>query len=116
MYLITKKKGESQMTYELRIYTANPGKIEALCARFRNHTVALFRKHGMESVGYWIEDAHPDVLTYIVKHIGDPAKNWEAFIADPDWIAAKTASEIDGALVESIDSRYMTPTDFSALI
>jgi len=55
------------------------------------------------------------VLTYVIKHSGDPAKNWEAFIADPVWIAAKEASEVDGALVESIDARYMTPTDFSTL-
>ena len=103
------------MTYELRIYRANPGKIEALCARFRNHTVALFAKHNMESIGYWLEDAHSDVLTYVIKHSGNPAKNWEAFIADPAWIAAKEASEVDGALVESIDARYMTPTDFSGL-
>jgi len=103
------------MTYELRIYTANPGKIDALCARFRNHTVALFAKHNMESIGYWLEDAHSDVLTYVIKHSGDPAKNWEAFIADSAWIAAKEASEIEGALVESIDARNMTPTDFSGL-
>lgn len=103
------------MSYELRIYKANPGKIEALCARFRNHTVDLFAKHNMESIGYWLEDAHTDVLTYVIKHSGDSVKNWEAFISDPDWIAAKEASEVAGPLVESIDSRYITPTDFSGL-
>ena len=105
----------SFMPYELRIYSANLGKIAALCARFRGHTDALFQKHGIERIGYWIEDASTDVLTYIIRHVGEPAKNWEAFLNDPVWIKAEKASEVAGPLVKSIESRYISPTDFSKL-
>src|SRR3984893_19497329 len=39
--------------FELRTYYANPGKMEALHARFRDHTNKLFVKHGMTLIGYW---------------------------------------------------------------
>ena len=103
------------MTYELRTYHANPGKIANLLERFRNHTVALFAEHNIESVGYWIDDAQPNNLIYVVKHDGMPAENWQSFIADERWIAVKKASEADGTLVAGIDSVYMTSTDFSNL-
>jgi hypothetical protein len=103
------------MTYELRIYHATPGKISNLLTRFRDHTVDLFAKHGMHSVAYWVDNALPNDLIYVIKHSGEPAANWEAFLTDPDWIAAKSASEIEGSLVVSIDSRYMSATDFSKL-
>ena len=103
------------MSYELRIYHATPGKISNLLSRFRDHTVDLFAKHGMESIAYWVDDAAPEDLIYVLKHSGDPAANWSAFIADPDWIEVKSASEVDGSLVVSIDSRYMTATDFSKI-
>lgn len=104
-----------QPLYELRIYKANPGKIDALLSRFRDHTVNLFSNHGMESIGYWISVNEPDVLKYIIKHHGIPADNWQAFIEDPVWIEAKATSEVNGALVDSIESHYLTPTDFSKL-
>lgn len=103
------------MSFELRIYHANPGKIDDLLARFRDHTVALFAKHNMESLGYWVSDSEPNDLIYILKHSGEPAKNWQEFLADPEWIRVKTDSEIDGVLVASIDSTSMGPTDFSSI-
>jgi hypothetical protein len=33
--------------FEIRTYTAPPGKLDALNARFRDHTVKLFDQHGM---------------------------------------------------------------------
>ena len=44
----------SGAVYELRTYVTNPGKLDNLNARFRDHTVGLFKKHGIESVGYWV--------------------------------------------------------------
>jgi hypothetical protein len=103
------------VTYELRVYHANPGKISALLTRFRDHTVGLFAKHGMDSIGYWVPENTPDDLIYVLQHSGDPAKNWESFLNDPEWIEVKANSEVDGVLVASIDAQYMSATDFSAL-
>jgi hypothetical protein len=40
--------------YELRIYTAQPGKRDALASRFANRTAAIYARHGITNVGYWI--------------------------------------------------------------
>jgi hypothetical protein len=104
------------MSYELRTYVANPGKIDALLGRFRDHTDKLFAKHGMESLGYWLSDKEPNTLIYVLKHKGDSEANWKAFIDDPDWISARDASEIDGPLVASIESHSISATDFSKLV
>jgi hypothetical protein len=104
------------MSFELRIYVAHPGKINALLSRFRDHTDKLFAKHGMESLGYWISEKEPNTLIYVLNHKGDSDVNWKAFIEDPDWISARNASEIDGPLVASIDSHFMSPTDFSKIL
>jgi NIPSNAP len=103
------------MSFELRIYHANPGKIELLLARFRDHTDKILAHHGIQSIGYWVDDTNPLDLIYIVKHAGDPVVNWQRFVADPEWIDVKAKSEINGSLVASIESRYMVPTDFSRI-
>ena len=106
---------DSHGLYELRTYTANPGKLDALHDRFRNHTMALFERHGMKNIAYWIPVDQPDTLIYIVTHKdADAAKaNWQAFVADPDWQAAYAASIADGALVGNIESVFMTKTVYS---
>jgi hypothetical protein len=103
------------MTFELRIYHANPGKMPQLLNRFRNHTIFLFPKHGIENVGYWIDDQAPEDLIYVLKHNGDPTTNWKNFSEDEDWKIAKEASEVDGRLVASIESKFMSATDFSGI-
>lgn len=104
------------MSYELRTYVANPGKIDALLSRFRDHTDKLFAKHGMESIGYWLSETDPNTLIYVLRHKNNPDLNWQAFLNDPDWIKARNSSEIDGPLVASIESQFLTPTDFSKLV
>jgi len=106
--------------YELRTYTAEPGKLEALKARFRDHTIAIFKKHHMESVGYWVPsdgDASKNTLIYILKHPSraEAEKNWDAFRTDPDWVKASTESEKNGKLVTKVDRVWMDATAFSAL-
>ena len=57
--------------FEIRTYTANEGKLDALHARFRNHTTKLFEKHGMTNVGYWKpldEPLSKNTLIYILSH------------------------------------------------
>jgi hypothetical protein len=104
------------MTFELRTYTATPGRLDDLVARFRDHTVALFARHGMESLGYWTAIDRPDTLIYVLRHTGDPKASWKAFQTDPDWIDAKANSLVNGEIVDHIDSVFMAPTDFSAIV
>jgi hypothetical protein len=106
--------------FELRIYHTAPGKMAALQARFRDHTNQLFKKHGMTIVGFWTP-ANPDEadkkLIYILAYPSKEAreKSWAAFRDDPDWKAAKEASEKNGTLVERVESIPMNPTDFSPI-
>lgn len=101
--------------FELRTYYCHPGRLEALNKRFRDHTNKLFVKHGMQLVGYWIPIDKPDILTYVLAYPSRAAaaKSWADFRADPDWNAARTASEADGPIVVKVDSVYMSPTDYS---
>ncbi len=107
------------MIYELRIYTAHPGKMGALLKRFRDHTCDLFEKHGIKNVGYWMNTVggRSDELWYMLafEDAGQRERAWQAFGADPDWQAARKASELDGPLVHHIDNRLMNPTNFSPL-
>jgi len=106
--------------FELRTYTAEPGKLEALKARFRDHTIRIFKKHHMESVGYWVPtegDASKNTLIYILKHPSraEADKNWEAFRADPEWVKVSTESEKNGKLVTKVDRLWMDATAFSSI-
>lgn len=106
--------------FELRIYHTAPGKMEALQARFRDHTNKLFEKHGMTIIGFWTpaKPAEADKrLIYILAYPSQEAaeKSWKAFREDPDWLAAKAASEKNGTLVERVESTYLNPTDFSPI-
>ena len=107
----------STKVYELRVYHCNPGKLDALLTRFREHTTKLFEKHGMTNIGYWVPREQPNTLTYVLAYPSREAatKSWDAFRKDPDWIAARTASEAKGPLVVKVVSVFMDPADFSAL-
>lgn len=108
--------------FELRTYTAAPGKLEALKARFRDHTIQIFDKHGMKSIGYWVPQdgpEHENTLVYMIAHESREAatKNWADFGQDPDWVKARTESEKDGRLTVQggVKSVFLDPTDFSAI-
>jgi hypothetical protein len=103
--------------FEMRTYTAAEGKMEALDARFRDHTNRLFRKHGIDLVGYWHRADKPDVLVYILAYPSREAreKSWKDFFADPDWQAASKKSEENGKLVAKVESVFMNPTDYSPI-
>ena len=108
----------STTVYELRIYHANEGKLDALLARFRDHTIKLFTKHHMKSIAYWTptdDPAKANTLIYILEHPSREAAktNWKAFEDDEDWKAVKAKSEENGKLVDHVDSTYMALTPFS---
>jgi hypothetical protein len=107
--------------FELRTYTASPGKLDALNARFRDHTIALFKKHGMEVVGFWEptdkEAGAGEKLIYLLAHPSREAAqaNWKAFREDPEWVKVKAESEVGGVLPAKIESVYLAGTDYSPL-
>lgn len=107
--------------YELRTYYAAPGKLEELHARFRNHTLALFKKHGMEVVGFWgptdKEKGSENTLIYVLAFPSREARNasWRAFQTDPVWREAARESEKNGKLTERVESVIMAATDYAAV-
>ena len=110
------KEGDKPRIYELRIYTTLEGRMPALHARFRDHTIKLFEKHGMENGMYWVSADDPNKLIYVVSHASREAakKSWADFVADPDWKKAKEASEKAGPiLAKPPEAIYMNLTDYS---
>ena len=106
--------------FELRTYECVPGKMEALQARFRDHTRKLFEKHQMTVIGFWNPTDAEQSQRKLIYLLAFPsqeaaAKSWKDFQADPEWKAVKDASEKDGQLVENIESVYLNPTDYSPL-
>lgn len=104
--------------YELRVYHAAPGKLGNLLARFRDHTIKIFDRHGMKSVAYWTPTDEPQksgTLIYILAHPSREAAtaNWKAFQEDGEWKSVRDKSEENGKLVEKVDSTFMELTDFS---
>ena len=106
--------------FELRTYTAPPGKLADLEARFRDHTIDVFNRHGMTSIGYWVQLDAPlsqNTLIYILAHPSREAAaaNWAAFRADPEWQKVSAASQVNGTLVDKVDSVFVNATDFSPI-
>jgi len=107
--------------FEMRTYYAAPDKLEALHARFRNHTNKLFVKHGMQLVGYWVPmDKNKKYENKLVYILGFPSreardKAFKEFGQDPEWIKVRDESEKNGKIVEKVDSVFMTATDYSPI-
>ncbi len=106
--------------YELRTYHCFEGKLDTLKARFRDHTIEIFKRHGIESIGYWTPqdpELAKNTLVYMIVHPSREAarKNWAAFMADPEWKKVAADSEKDGKLVQKVDSLFLDPTDFSPI-
>lgn len=115
----TPARGAAQI-YEVRTYTTHPDKLDDLHRRFRDHTLRLFEKHGMTNVGYWVpQDSarSQNTLIYILSYPSraDRDRSWTAFLADPEWVAARTASEADGPILVRVESVFMTPTEYSPM-
>jgi hypothetical protein len=107
-----------ETVYELRVYHLNEGKQDLILERFRTRERALFERHGMHPVAYWIPTEDPGVgrtLIYIVRHKSREAarESWAKFSADPEWVALKAETEKNGAFVNQHDITFMKLTDFS---
>ena len=108
--------------YELRTYHVAPGKMDALHTRFREHTLGLFAKHGITSLGYWErldkEGKPENKLTFLLSYPSRDARetSWKGFMGDADWKAAYKASEVNGSLVTKVENPYLSATDYSPAI
>ncbi|GAA1390760.1 NIPSNAP family protein [Kitasatospora putterlickiae] len=105
------------MIYELREYTAVPGRMPDLIRRFNEHAVKLLGEHGMEVVFISLTEFGPQTMgqvVYMLRHDSYDAleRNWASFFADPRWIEARRLSELNGSLVSRLDRRLLTPTPF----
>ena len=110
----------SKRVFELRTYTAPEGKLGELQARFRNHTVQLFEKHGMTNVGYFVPQDAPssqNTLIYVLAHKDRAAAtaSWAAFGKDPEWVKVRNESQVNGTLTTQVLSVFMDPLDFSQM-
>ena len=115
-----KAAGSNGRVFEIRTYTAEPGKLDALHARFRDHTLAIFKKHNMTSVAYFAPTDEPlskNTLTYILSFPSRDAatKAWAEFRADPEWQKVSKESEVNGKLVTRVDSVFAEATDYSPM-
>ena len=110
----------SDRVFELRTYTAHPGRLEELDARFGDHTVQLFERHGMTNIGYFRPQDPPlaeNTLIYLLAHDSREAAeaSWAGFRADPDWERVAEESRRNGRLVENVESVFLDPTDYSKM-
>jgi hypothetical protein len=107
------------MIYELRVYRCMPGRLPALLSRFQHHTLRIWEKHGIRQAGFWttLIGRSSQVITYMLAwdSMADREKRWQAFLADPEWIAVATETEKEGQLVQNISSELLAPVAFSAV-
>jgi len=103
--------------FEVRTYIASAGKLEDLHTRFRDHTIRIFARHGMKSIAYWIPTDQRNTLVYIIQHESRDAaaRNWKAFMSDPEWVKIAAASNANGNLVARADSYFATAADYSPI-
>ena len=111
---------QNQKVFELRTYQATPGNLGNLHARFRDHTIRIFRKHGMEIVGFWSptsEEEKDDILVYLLAHDSQDAADasWQAFGADPEWASVAEESNKNGQILAGGARKNMVPTDYSPM-
>ena len=94
------------MIYEMRVYRCVPGRLPALLNRFANITLKMWEKHGIKQAGFFttlVGEFNQD-LTYFLawESLADRDKKWDAFQADPEWIAKRAETEKDGPIVHNV--------------
>ena len=105
--------------FELRTYHTTSSKLDALHDRFRNHTIRLMARHGIECVGFWVPRENPGnnlIVLHAYPSAAARTASWERFAIDPEWRKIKAVSEADGKLVNRIDEVILGPTDFCPVV
>jgi hypothetical protein len=107
------------MIYETRVYRCLPGRLPALVKRFETVTLKIWEKHGIKQAGFFttlVGESNQD-LTYLLawESLAEREKKWTAFQTDPEWIAARAKTEVDGQIVANIVNQLLVPTAFSAM-
>jgi hypothetical protein len=110
---------EVSMIYEQRVYLAVPGRLPDLLARFRVHTLGIWKRLGIEQAGFWTTAVGPDSnqLTYLLRweSLAEREAKWSAFVTDAEWLSVSAASVANGQIIERIASSFLLPTDFSSV-
>jgi hypothetical protein len=107
------------MIHELRIYRTIPGRLPALLARFQNHTLRIWERHGIRQAGFWttlVGESNND-LTYLLawESLAEREEKWTKFITDPEWIKVRAESEADGPINANVSNAFLAPTAFSSV-
>lgn len=116
-----KSSASERRVFELRTYYTNEGKLDDLHKRFRDHTIRIFKKHGIQVVGFWTpqdeKDGKIDKLIYLISFPSREAarQSWQAFKDDPEWKEVYAESHRDGVIVKKVESVYLDPTDYSPI-
>lgn len=113
-------QAQGRKVFELRTYTSPEGRLDDLLARFRNDTLRIFEKHGMQNVAYFVptdDPASANTLVYLLAHDSRDAatKSWAAFRADPEWQAVAERTQANGPIVSQVQSVFLETTDFSPM-
>ena len=107
------------MIYELRVYKCVPGRLPALLNRFANITLKLWDKHGIKQAGFWttlVGESNQELYYLLAwESLADRDKKWNAFQADPEWLAKRAETEKDGPIVANVANQLLTPTAFSSV-
>ena len=120
------------MIYELRTYRIPPGRMPDILDRFNTVTMRLFKKHGLEVLGFWtvageqrtvvatgelISRANVNEMVYLLRFESQGAMEaaWGAFRQDPEWLETRKRTEANGPIVQEVISQTLTPTSFSSL-
>jgi hypothetical protein len=111
---------QGKRVFELRTYTAPEGKLEELHARFRDHTMRIFKNHNMTNVVYFRPQDSPlkeNTLIYLISHTSREAakENWSAFQKDPEWQKVANESQKNGKIVAKVESVFLDATDYSPM-
>ena len=115
----TARNNSDTRCFELRTYYSPPGKLDDLHARFRDHTMRLFEKHGMQNVGYWVPVENTNnTLVYLMAYPSRAAReeSWKAFLADPEWKRAAQKSEANGKIVSRVEHVFLQAADYSPML
>jgi NIPSNAP len=113
-------RAQAPRVFELRTYTAPEGKLGDLHARFRNHTLRIFQRHGMTNVAYFSPQDAPlsqNTLIYLLAHSSREAakQSWDAFRNDPEWKKVAAESQANGPILTKVESVFLDATDYSPM-